>query len=61
MFKTYPTDSDGGVCSEIVIRADKVGPFSANLQCLLEQSSESLSMLVQGSVQVQSSYVHTCS
>ena len=45
-------DSDGSVTGEVVIQAAEVGPFSANLQCLLEQSSEALSMLVQGSVQV---------
>ena len=38
--------------SEVVIEAGRAGPFSTTLQCHLEQSAESLSMLVQGHVQV---------
>ena len=54
--KTFVVDSDGNVSGEVVIQAGEVGPFSANLQCILEQSSEALSMLVEGSVQVQRSF-----
>ena len=39
--------------SEVIIQAERVGPFSTTLHCHLEQSSEPLTMLqVQGHVQV---------
>ena len=44
--------------SEVVIEAGRAGPFSTTLQCHLEQSTEALSMLVQGHVQVHVHGIH---
>ena len=38
--------------SEVVIEAGRAGPFSTTLQCHLERSTEAISMLIQGHVQV---------
>lgn len=47
------------VSGEVVIEAGRAGPFSTTLHCHLEQSTETLSVLVKGRVQVCTCNTHT--
>jgi hypothetical protein len=52
LFKLPSPGYNESIDSEVVIEAGRAGPFSTTLQCRLEQSTEAISMLVQGHVQV---------
>ena len=48
------------VGSEVLIEAGRAGPFSTSLHCHLEQSTQALSILLQGNVQVHVTSTMDC-